>query len=246
MKILPVSDLHFEFHADGGGSFVKDLNKDVDVLVAAGDIAVGEGILGALKLLCAKFKQVVYLPGNHEYYGTTRRRVTAILERACDKHGNFHWLRPGHTAVIDDQRFIGGTLWFPEPPPGAPKQALNDYHQIKDFESWVYEENQQTVKLLEQTVRPTDIVVTHHLPSQKSVAAEYEDSPLNPFFVCDMSHVIVKKQPKLWIHGHTHASCDYEIEHESGHTTHVVCNPFGYARREENPRFNPNLVIEVS
>lgn len=90
MKILVVSDLHFEFMHDGGGSLVADLDKSADVLVAAGDIAVGEDIPGALKLLCSAFKQVVYLCGNHEFYGSRRERVHALVERACNKNENLH------------------------------------------------------------------------------------------------------------------------------------------------------------
>lgn len=82
-----------------------------------------------------------------------------------------------------------------------------------------------------------------------SVAPEYKGSALNPFFVCDVEHVIRRNRPKLWIHGHTHTSCDYWIDHPVGHvgsqTTRVVCNPFGYARHEENPKFNPGLFIET-
>lgn len=250
MKILVVSDLHLEFQRDGGGALVADFEKDVDVLVAAGDIAVGSGISGALKLLSKHFSHVVYLAGNHEYYGYTRGRVNAIIAEAC--YEGVHWLYPGHPVTIDDQRFIGGTLWFPRHPT-APKHALHDFKLIKDFESWVYDENRETVHFLEQEVRQTDVVVTHHLPSQMSVAPEYKGSSLNPFFVCDVEHVIRKNKPKLWIHGHTHTSCDYYIDHpcRTGEgltrdpTTRVVCNPFGYARHEENPKFNPKLVIEI-
>jgi len=249
VKILVVSDLHFEFHRDGGESLVKDLNKDVDVLVAAGDIAVGSGISGALKLLGKNFKQVIYLAGNHEYYGYTRGRVNAIIAEAAS--GNIHWLYPGHTATVNDQRFIGGTLWFPRS--SAPKHQMNDFKLIKDFETWVYDENQETVHFLEQETRPSDVVVTHYLPSHMSVDPQYKNSLLNPFFVCDMEHVIRRNRPKLWAHGHTHSSCDYYVDHpcRTGEgltrdpTTRIVCNPFGYARHEENPKFDPNLVLEV-
>jgi len=245
MKILVVSDLHFEFMRDNGTSLVADLNQDVDALVAAGDITVGERITEALDLLCCSFKNVVFITGNHEFYGTTRDRVGELVEQALAKHDNLSWLRPSKSeAYVGKQRFIGGTLWFPKHPT-APKHQLNDFKLIKNFESWVYDENIYTTSFLAQVVRPDDIVVTHHLPSYRSVADAYKGSSLNPFFVCDMEHVIKDRAPKLWIHGHTHSSCDYTIDHEDGLRTRVVCNPFGYARHEENPEFNPNLVIEI-
>ncbi len=47
---------------------------------------------------------------------------------------------------------------------------------------------------------------------------------------------------QLWIHGHTHDSFDYLVN-----GTRIVCNPRGYARDgvNENPRFDPNLLIDV-
>ena len=243
MKILPVSDLQFEFHRDGGESLVASLTKDVDVLVAAGDISVGEGLPGAIRLLCRNFKHVVFLSGNHEHYGTTRERVRSLLERATLDHENFHLLTSDEgadgTVWIDKQRFIGDTLWFPRHPT-APKHALNDFRLIKNFESWVYDENLQTKIFLDTFMRPSDIVVTHHLPSYQCVDKKYQGSSLNPFFVCDMEQVIMKNKPKLWLFGHTHESVDVTIG-----DTRLVCNPFGYARHEENHRFNPSLVVDI-
>jgi Icc-related predicted phosphoesterase len=238
MRVGLVSDLHFEFHRDGGGGLVAELARDCDVLVAAGDIAVGEGIRDALRLLCGAFERVVYLPGNHEYYGTTRQHVIGLVDAACRRHENLSWLRPGASVIIGGQRFLGGTLWFPEHPT-APKHALNDFNLIRDFETWVYEENRETVAFLEGEVRSDDIVVTHHLPSPASTPDAFRDSPLNPFFVCDLEHLIRANQPKLWLHGHTHTSCDYLAG-----KTRVVCNPFGYPRAL-NARFDPAKILEV-
>jgi len=241
-KLLVISDVHTEFMRDGGGSFVKDLNKDVDVLIVAGDLAVGSGITGALRLLCRAYAHasVVYLTGNHEYYGYTPNYVHELVERACERHLNLRWIRAGESVRVGSQRFIGGTMWFPKPPSSATKQRLNDFKLIKDFEPWVYAENRTTVRALERGVKSTDVVVTHHLPSQRSVAPEYRGSDLNSFFVCDMEHVIRERKPKLWIHGHGHNSVDYDIG-----KTRVVCNPFGYALHEENDAFDYNNIIEL-
>ena len=47
---------------------------------------------------------------------------------------------------------------------------------------------------------------------------------------------------KLWVHGHTHDSFDYEVN-----GTRVLCNPRGYAKdgRNENARFDVNLCVDV-
>ena len=69
MPIRLLSDLHLEFHRDGGRAFIAELTAAPDeILVLAGDIAVGEGLLRALPSFCRKWREVVYVAGNHEYY----------------------------------------------------------------------------------------------------------------------------------------------------------------------------------
>jgi Icc-related predicted phosphoesterase len=63
---------------------------------------------------------------------------------------------------------------------------------------------------------------------------------LNRFFVNDMSDRINAKKPKLWVHGHTHDSCDYI----AGERTRVVCNPKGYPG-EYGGNFTVNKFIAV-
>ena len=117
---------------------------------------------------------------------------------------------------------------------------MTDFSAIEDFESWVYEENARAVALFEEWLRPGDIVVTHHLPSQRCVAPRFVGHPLNPFFVCDLTNLIVERQPRLWLHGHSHGSMRVQI----GETT-VLCNPFGYAVEAPNHEFVDRLVVEV-
>ena len=50
----------------------------------------------------------------------------------------------------------------------------------------------------------------------------------------------LEHQPRLWIHGHTHESFDYQIG-----KTRVVCNPRGYASIEENHCFRPDYTVVV-
>lgn len=65
---------------------------------------------------------------------------------------------------------------------------------------------------------------------------------LNACFVSDLEARILRWQPQLWMHGHTHDSFDYRIG-----ATRVIANPRGYARDgvAENKSFDPGLVIEV-
>lgn len=239
LRCRVLSDLHFEFHDDGGRAFVESLdNRNVDVLIVAGDLTTQRDVRHALHMLCARFHKVVYVPGNHEFYYSSHEAVEAELAAASIELRNLFVLNR-ETAVIGGQRFVGCSLWFRRND-DADSSGMNDFRVIRDFESWVYAENARCIDYLERTVRPGDVVVTHYLPSYRSVAPRYVGSPLNPFFVCDVEPLIAERQPALWVHGHTHDSCDYRIG-----ATRVVCNPFGYKDHEENPRFDAGLTVEI-
>lgn len=240
MRIQIMSDLHLEFHRDGGQDFIDSLDPTgVDVLVLAGDICLGEKIPQVMHHFCGRYPQVVYVLGNHEYYGSTRERVRRSATRAANKNDNLHWL-DNSSAVVNGTLFVGGSLWFRRND-RAPKWALNDFRMIKNFESWVYQENVECIEALDKLIEPGCVVVTHHLPSERSVARPYKDSPLNPFFVCDVHQQLVKpREADFWFHGHTHSSMNYEVGH-----TRVICNPFGYLGSEVNHFFDDRLVVEV-
>ena len=86
------------------------------------------------------------------------------------------------------------------------------------------------------------VVVTHHLPSQQSVARRYRDDLGSAGFASRLESLMGKSV--LWIHGHTHDRFDYKIK-----KTRVICNPRGYCSRDgarmENRAFDPGLVVEV-
>ena len=243
MRIQLLSDLHFEFHHDNGRSFVESLDPEgVDVLVLAGDVAVGEDLPDALGLLCRKFHDaaVVYVHGNHEFYHSDLERVRQLTRQSCGDNSNLSWLDKSGVKVRGIW-FWGAPLWFPHTVTDPSlKRLLNDFAEIGGFESWVYRENMDAVGFLKDSVRPGDIVVTHHLPSQLCAAPRHACSSLNPFFVCDLTPLILERRPRLWLHGHTHDSRDVQIG-----KTRAVCNPFGYARHDENRSFNDRFIIEV-
>jgi Icc-related predicted phosphoesterase len=230
-------------HRDAGHSFVTSLDPDgVDVLVIAGDLACADAVPDALELLCAHFDRsvVVYVHGNHEVYGTTLASLRADLRRAARHLPRLRWL-DCDAVTIAGVRFLGAPLWFARAQDAdAAKARMHDFSAIPDLEAWVYRENERARAFLEAELRASDVVVTHHLPCNASVAPRWRDSPLNAFFVCDLEPLLRSRRPSLWIHGHTHESVDVLVGE-----TRVVCNPFGYARLEENPRFDPAKEIAV-
>jgi len=236
VKFVVASDLHFEFHRDGGRSLVESLAPDVDGAIVAGDLCDASGLSDALDLLCGRFPHVVYLHGNHEFYGSNRDEVLRITDACARRHRGLHVLDK-NVIELGGRRFVGAPLWFRRNDT-APKQALNDFRAIKDLESWVYDENAAAVAFFERELREGDVVVSHHLPTQRSVAPQWIGHPLNAFFVCELDALIEARRPALWIHGHTHDSVDVQLG-----STRVLCNPFGYVRREENAGFRTDCIV---
>ena len=82
------------------------------------------------------------------------------------------------------------------------------------------------------------VVVSHHAPHPNSIHPKFEGDVTNGAFVSDLSDVIERRQPDLWVHGHVHQPFDYLVG-----KTRVVCNPRGYAI--ENEAFEFGKVIEI-
>jgi Predicted phosphohydrolase len=243
MRIQPVSDLHLEFDQDKGEQFALSLPVLGDVLVLGGDILPlrrEPHIRKTLGWFCDRFPQVIYVTGNHEYYKAGPASASALLTSCAKDFPNLHVLDPG-VVEIGGTRFVGATLWFPPTPDEEEyRHLLLDFTLIPEFVSWVHETHARHLAFLEQNVRPGDVVVTHFVPHPRSIAPQYQDSPLNRFFVAEDAVPLVERcGARLWIHGHTHSTFDYRVG-----DTRVVCNPRGYPG-EQGTSMNPELVIEV-
>jgi predicted phosphodiesterase len=239
MRLRIMSDLHLEFHADAGRSLIETLDPShIDALILAGDLATVGGMSDALERICDLFPKVIYVHGNHEFYNSSRPRVMEIMKKVISRLPNLIWLEKG-IAELGDHRILGAPLWFRRNDK-APKYEMNDFNLIEDFEDWVYKENRQTINFFRRELAPKDIVVTHHLPSKRSISPKYKDDPLNAYFFCDLEKLIIERRPAVWVHGHTHTSFDYQIG-----PTRIVCNPFGYAGQEQNAQFDMDKIIEL-
>jgi predicted phosphodiesterase len=242
MKIRVLSDVHLEFHQDGGQTFVSEQNDSgYDVLVLAGDVTTSSHLRSVMKMFrdAAGSRPIIYVPGNHEYYDSSPEDFNKILAICMAENTNLRVLDDSFV-TIDGQRFIGSTLWFEHS--GLHEHGddnLGDFNKIRGFRDWVGQKAKKSARFLDENLMEGDVVITHHLPSFDSVHREYRGSPMNKYFVHDVS-LLVSAGAKIWIHGHTHKSMDYWA-----HKTRVVCNPFGYLRYEENSSFNEKLTLEV-
>ena len=111
LTCLLISDTHGEFDSDGGIQMAHDLpNEGVDVLVAAGDITTLEHVHGLAHVLVDRFPRVLWVCGNHEFYGATRSAVQEEFSE-LNQWSNFTWLNQG-TVTINQVVFSGTTAWW--------------------------------------------------------------------------------------------------------------------------------------
>lgn len=252
MRIQILSDLHLEMW--GASTPVK--GADADIVILAGDIAAGAR---ACEWAFNTFAQpVLYVAGNHEAYGLDIGVTMAALETSQMVYANVHFLNMS-TRTFENVRFIGATLWTDFCLYGEHRQhghmraagkGMNDYYVISNGKDRLTPEdtlelhNQHRAFIAAELAKPFDgktVVITHHLPSAKSIPVKYAGDPLNAAYASNLDDLVA--QADVWIHGHTHDSFDYFIG-----KCRVVCNPCGYrhpGNHPENENFNPNFVIEV-
>jgi predicted phosphodiesterase len=251
MKIGILSDLHLEFQ-----DWVPP-KSDADIVVLAGDIHVGvHGIDWARRSF--PLTPVIYVPGNHEFYGGNLQSVTDELYARAKRFGVD--VLDGRRVVIGGVRFLGATLWTDFALYGSDQRSINramtvaqdgmnDFHVIRhkngkfrpvDAREINWERVRWLRAELAEDFQGTTIVVTHHLPLLQSIHAKYSASSLNPSFASNLSS-LMGPPVSLWIHGHTHESFDYTVK-----GTRIVCNPRGYLPMEPNSAFNPTLTLDVA
>jgi len=274
MKVQIASDLHLELLRRDPrlrSWQVVEPAPNATLLILAGDIHQGAA---AVEAFVDWPVPVLIVPGNHEAYESSIETSLAAMRAAAE--GTQVRVLQREVAVIEGVRFVAATLWSDPAVMGereaaarvALMQTMVDYrliatdrpgaeplerltidettHHHRRDRAWLEAE-------LNQVFAGPTVVITHHLPSQRSIAPRYAGSLSNAGFVSELDSLMGAERVQLWIHGHTHSSFDYTVA-----GTRVVCNPRGYARglgsdpehprptlSFENPDFQPALVIEI-
>ena len=232
---------------------------DCDVVILAGDISRPQQAIEWAR----QFAQpVIYVPGNHEFYGGSLSGTLQALQ-TLSAGSRIHVLDRGELQIAG-VRFLGCTLWSDfrllesEEERSTSMAVASQF--IRDFSRITLSDDtaerftpaasrqlfDQAVAWLEQRFAepfagPT-VVISHHAPARGSINPKYAGSPVNPAFVSDLEPQLRRWNPSLWVHGHVHDSYDYPVG-----STRVLCNPRGYARSgtPENPAFDPQLVVSI-
>lgn len=261
MKLRILSDLHLESRSFSIPALPSDAQS---VLVLAGDTgplgiaACASLVEDLLREACARFRSVIFICGNHEFYGgvwpTERRRFMARR----DLPPNLHILERESVTLNDTAgpvTFFGATLWtdYDHGDPFAMHEVeycLSDYRAIRTegvpdaygrasgiTPSMILKYHRETVDWMMEAMPKArargerTVLVTHHAMSHQSIHPRFEGSEANSGFVSDEEDVLTYVRPTLAIHGHTHDSFDYQVGGRFGEpAVRVVANPRGYCR----------------
>jgi hypothetical protein len=156
-------------------------------------------------------------------------------------------------------RFVGSTLWTDfrhgsdswAHAAGSARRFINDYRRIRRRTSGRHRHFRPIEALAlhrasrafidDALAAPFDgptAVVTHHAPHPASLWEPHAD--LRWCYASDLTDLIVRRRPELWVHGHVHSRADYRAG-----ATRVVCNPRGHVDEGALRAFEPALVVDV-
>jgi Icc-related predicted phosphoesterase len=253
MILQVVSDLHIGSNPD----FRISVSPQADALIVAGDVC--EKIEKAFEYLEAAVPVTVptiFVAGNHEFWrGVHGEQV--VLARELSRRTGIFFLE-NDLVELNGVRFCGSTTWtdyslfgprWTEAAMRSAYASMNDHKLIKwSKQPWLRFRPTEARKLHamardffeRQSIGDGKalVCISHHACTPESLAPEFRTEVSSAAYASDMSDLIQKLRPHLWIHGHVHRRCDYRIG-----ATRVICNPVGY--RGESTGFEPQLLVEV-
>lgn len=243
MKLQIYSDLHNEF------AVFKAPAVAADLVILAGDIHTkARGVIWAGEAFSCP---VIYVCGNHEFYGGHIDHTLRKMKEAALPH--VHVLE-NEIFIWNQTRFLCATSWTDFSSSGNVVAAtqiawdwMNDFRVIRIEDNYrrlrpsdPISRNHATYDWLAQELgKPFDgktVVVTHHAPVPEVVGDKHEGHLIAAY--ANNWHALMEKAD-LWVFGHTHRAIDVKLGR-----CRVVSNPRGYPR--EDTGFDPSLVVSLS
>lgn len=277
--IRKISDVHIDFdlprqytpvqlrqYAWMPPALPTDLNT---TLIIAGDLWTdmrfllnrNDNNMSWLACVASGFKYVVFVLGNHDYWGRNLNLEPDKVRAEIQWQGltNVHLLH-NTPVVLDQVKFVGGTLWTdmnrlnPTVVSIASSVMVPDYKFIRAHARYrtvrpddFYQDHMATKKALFENAFKDDpaqivVAVTHMAPSEQSVDPKYASQHLeNHFYYSNLeARILAEGQDiKWWFHGHMHNPVRYFIGN-----VEVICNPRGYSSHERTG-YDPLLLLPV-
>jgi hypothetical protein len=206
------SDVHLDYGDITPSEFSKIVEPQAEILILAGDIGnpYTEIYEQFISYCSERFKCVLYVAGNHEYYkhkhsiAETNTQIYTVLH----KFSNVHFLN-NKVLEYEGIAFVGTTLWsqIGEEMGAAELYYMHDFRTISGFSpvvsNYLFKTN---VSFISSALDKYEdcIVITHHAPSMKCISDEYVGDELNCCFATDLEHLFEHPHMMGWIYGHTH------------------------------------------
>jgi predicted phosphodiesterase len=261
MYFRVVSDVHLEHWLSGTytagdvevwmGKAAPPAETDKDAtLILAGDISqYPTQRRFMLEAVAPRFKQVIYVAGNHEHWGNLLEDWSVeVKELEAQFEGKILISRINEVRSCElgnDTSLIYATMWAPygrdNPVYESVLRGNMDCKRIKrvrfgtenrttypkDFQDMYTVE----LKGIEESLKTNhaagkkSIVVTHHVPSLKMRLPGLSHDAWDDMFISPHAECFMHEDwaPKFWFFGHTHKAWDLQIGN-----TRCISNPFGY------------------
>lgn len=252
MTFQYASDLHLEFPRNRAWLEAQPLEPCAEVLILAGDVLPFSASAQYRKLLLRlvkPFREVVWLPGNHEYYGGALDNAQLELDEAMKPN-----LRLVHNRVLHypGVRLLCTTLWtsISQMNEGMMRHQVSDYDAIRHGKGLLLPAHTTRYHerclawLNAELAKPFNgatVVVTHHVPTLIHYPAEFAGSGLNEAFVVELRELMEGSAIAAWVYGHHHRNTpDFTVGR-----TRLLTNQLGYVAMGEHVGFRTDAVMQV-
>lgn len=252
-KLYYISDLHLEFNRNFYFNFEE--YKEDSTLCLLGDIAplTDSRLLPFIIHCCSRFKNVIYVYGNHEFYNNKKKCIGELMVtfETSNLPSNLYilnnksvYLNTVENTISYEKptenfynyvKLIGTTLWS-DITKTAFKQ-MNDSNLIYEYTGqkltyktvkylFNYNKNYILGELVDTNCKC--IILTHHGLNELCEQKEYKNGPMTSAFVTDIKEIKYYTHNIIaCINGHTHYNINTKIE---GTETLLLSNCYGYPR----------------
>lgn len=245
MYIQVVSDLHLNCNNQYSSNHYLEYNGDI--LVLNGDICSlyhYEELVKFISEIHTKYKHIIYVPGNHEYYKPKNvesicfTRLYQRLDNLSNKFNNLSVL-DNNSIVINDTLFSGCTLWshsyYPLPP----------FVRISGMNQQIYnKKNSSSINFLKKSINYANnnnlkhVIITHYPPSKICEKSKNKYDKYKSLYYNNLDFLFSNEL--TWIYGHTHYNIDTIVDN-----TRLVSNQYGKKGKYGNS-YDKSFIIDTT